>query len=105
MGLIDLIDADVIGQATLPVDFAACNAYAGGLDAARALRCPALFILGLQDVMTAPKSAQPLIDACADASVVKVDSSGHALMTERPDDVLAALRRFAARVFATAPAG
>ncbi len=34
------------GADVLPTDFAACNAYAGGLDAARALRCPALFVLG-----------------------------------------------------------
>ena len=34
------------GPDVLPLDFAACNAYAGGLDAARALRCPALFVLG-----------------------------------------------------------
>jgi pimeloyl-ACP methyl ester carboxylesterase len=93
------------GPDVLPIDFAACSAYSGGLDAAQALCCPALFILGQQDVMTAPKAAQPLVDACADATVVKVDGGGHALMTERPDEVLAALRRFAARVFATAPAG
>lgn len=93
------------GPEVLPVDFAACNAYSVGLEAARALSCPALFILGMQDVMTPPKAAQPLIDACADATVVKVDGGGHALMTERPDEVLAALRRFAARVFAAAPAG
>jgi len=93
------------GPEVLPVDFAACNAYSGGLEAARALPCPALFILGMQDTMTPPKAAQPLIDACADATVVKIDGGGHSLMTERPDEVLAALRRFATRVFAAAPAG
>ena len=30
------------GPDVLPLDFAACNAYAGGLDAAKALRCPPL---------------------------------------------------------------
>jgi pimeloyl-ACP methyl ester carboxylesterase len=92
------------GPEVLPVDFAACNAYSGGLDAARALRCPALFVLGQFDTMTPPKAAQPLIEACADATVVNVDGGGHSLMAERPDEVLAALRRFAARVFARAPA-
>jgi pimeloyl-ACP methyl ester carboxylesterase len=92
------------GPEVLAVDFAACNAYSNGLDAARTLPCPALFVLGLQDMMTAPKAAQPLIDACANATVIKVDGSGHALMTERPDELLAALRTFAARVFAAAPA-
>ena len=89
------------GTSVLVTDFAACNAYAGGLDAARALRCPALFVLGEQDVMTPPKAAQSLIDAIADRTVVKVDGGGHSLMAERPDHVLAALKSFAARAFAS----
>ncbi|MCU0769474.1 MAG: alpha/beta hydrolase [Burkholderiaceae bacterium] len=88
------------GAAVLATDFTACNAYAGGLDAARALRCPALFVLGEHDQMTPPKAAQPLIDAVGNGSVVRVAGGGHALMAERPDDVLRALVAFAARVFA-----
>jgi pimeloyl-ACP methyl ester carboxylesterase len=90
------------GREVLIIDFAACNAYAGGLDAARALRCPALFVLGDQDVMTPPKAAQALIEATADPTVVRVAGGGHSLMAERPDDVLKALTAFAARVFAPA---
>lgn len=92
------------GPDVLPTDFAACNAYAGGIDAARALRCPALFVLGEQDQMTPPKAAQALIAACADARVVTLQGCGHAAMAERPDAVLAALRDFATQVFAPAPA-
>lgn len=88
------------GGDVLATDFAACNAYAGGLDAARALRCPALFVLGENDQMTPPKAAQPLIDAVADRNVVHVAGGGHALMAERPDEVLRALIEFAARVIA-----
>jgi pimeloyl-ACP methyl ester carboxylesterase len=91
------------GPEVLPTDFAACNTYAGGLEAARALRCPALFVLGGDDVMTAPRAAKALIDACAKASLVQVDGGGHSLMAERPDAVLAALRMFAAHVFAPTP--
>ncbi|HTN49281.1 MAG TPA: alpha/beta hydrolase [Burkholderiaceae bacterium] len=91
------------GPAVLSTDFAACNAYADGIEAARALKCPALFVLGRQDLMTSPRSAQPLIEACTEASVVQIDGSGHALMSERPNELLAALRQFAARVFAAAP--
>jgi len=76
------------GPEVLPTDFAACNTYAGGLEAARALRCPALFVLGGDDVMTAPRAAKALIDACAKASLVQVDGGGHSLMAERPDAVL-----------------
>jgi pimeloyl-ACP methyl ester carboxylesterase len=90
------------GTSVLVTDFAACNAYAGGLEAAQALRCPALFILGDQDVMTPPKAARSLIDAVVDRKVVKVDGGGHSLMAERPDQVLEALKDFAVRVFAPA---
>jgi pimeloyl-ACP methyl ester carboxylesterase len=95
------------GPDVLPLDFAACNSYAGGLDAARALHCPALFVLGQQDVMTPPRAALALIEACPDATVVRVDGGGHSLMSERPDQVLAALKDFAVRVFASTatPAG
>lgn len=89
-------------DAVLAVDFAACNAYGGGLEAARALRCPALFVLGTNDTMTPPKAAQALIDAAADATVARVTAGGHSLMSERPDEVLQALKEFAARVFALA---
>jgi len=92
------------GPDVLPVDFAACNAYAGGLSAAQALRCPALFVLGELDSMTPPRSARSLIEAVADATVVHVPGGGHSLMAERPDDVLRALSAFAARVFASATA-
>jgi pimeloyl-ACP methyl ester carboxylesterase len=88
------------GPDVLPLDFAACNSYAGGLDAVRSLACPALFVLGRQDVMTPPRAAQALVEACPDATVVPVDGGGHSLMAERPDQVLAALKDFAARVFA-----
>jgi pimeloyl-ACP methyl ester carboxylesterase len=92
------------GTTVLATDFAACNAYSGGLDAARALSCPALFVLGENDQMTPPKAAQPLIDAVAERTVVRVAGGGHALMAERPDEVLRALTAFAARVFAPARA-
>lgn len=87
------------GAAVLPTDFAACKGYQGGLDAARALRCPALFVLGECDTMTPIRSAQALIDAVADATVVRVAGGGHSLMAERPDEVLRALQDFAGRVF------
>jgi pimeloyl-ACP methyl ester carboxylesterase len=90
------------GPEVLVTDFAACNAYAGGIEAARALRCPALFVLGDQDVMTPPKAAQSLIDATPDSTVVRVAGGGHSLMSERPDAVLKALTGFAARIFASA---
>jgi pimeloyl-ACP methyl ester carboxylesterase len=91
------------GENVLPVDFAACNRYAGGLEAAAALQCPALFVLGASDAMTPPRAAKTLIDACREAQVVTLPGAGHSLMAEHPDGVRDALARFAAR--ALAPAG
>jgi len=88
------------GRGVLPTDFDACNRYAGGLEAAAALRCPALFVLGASDVMTSARAARPLIDACADKEVVTLRGTGHALMAEDPDGVREAIATFARRVFA-----
>ena len=66
-------------------DFSACNAYAGGLDRARALQCPVLFVLGARDAMTPPRAARTMIEAVSQATVVEIPQSGHALMTEAPD--------------------
>jgi pimeloyl-ACP methyl ester carboxylesterase len=86
------------GAAVLPTDFAACNAYAGGLDAAAALRCPALFLLGANDQMTPPRAARALREACPDATEIVLPGCGHELMTEAAGPVLEALKHFAARV-------
>jgi len=75
-------------------DFAACNAYANGEAAARALACPALFVFGSKDMMTPPRSTKLLTGAVARGKVVTVDA-GHSLMSEQPDAVLDALIAFA----------
>ncbi len=80
--------------------FVACNSYSGGEDAIRAIQCPVLFALGVQDQMTPPRAAQPLIDAAQAAGkalqVVHLPS-GHNQMTEAPDALLDALRGFLGR--------
>jgi pimeloyl-ACP methyl ester carboxylesterase len=86
------------GPGVLATDFAACNAYAGGLDAVKSLHCPLLFVLGAQDQMTAPKSAQALIDAAATRTVRLLPRTGHAMMAENPDAVRDALVEFAVGV-------
>jgi pimeloyl-ACP methyl ester carboxylesterase len=78
------------------VDFAACNAYAAGLERAAAVRCPALFLLGDRDVMTPRRSGAELAKAVHGAQTVIVPGAGHALMAEKPDEILDALRAFLA---------
>jgi pimeloyl-ACP methyl ester carboxylesterase len=96
--------ARVNGPSVLPTDFAACNAYAGGIDAARSLRCPCLVVMGAADQMTPPRAAQALAAACVDADVVTLPATGHAMMAENPEGVRQALLSFALRVSAPAAA-
>jgi pimeloyl-ACP methyl ester carboxylesterase len=78
----------------LYADLRACNDYASGVVAAAKVRCPSLVVVGARDIMAPPKNAKELIRALADVRVVELPDCGHALMAERPDAVLDALRTF-----------
>ncbi|WP_454763624.1 alpha/beta fold hydrolase [Cupriavidus campinensis] len=82
-------------------DFSACNAYAHGDEAAAAVACPALFVVGSKDMMTSPRAAQALAGKMRHATVATVPS-GHAMMGEKPDEVLDTLAAFARKVIASA---
>ncbi len=71
-------------------DFEVCNGYAGGLEAAAKVSCPATMILGRNDQMTPPRAAKE-IAAALEACTVLVNS-GHHQLAETPDATLAALR-------------
>ena len=71
-------------------DFQVCDRYAGGFEAAAKVACPVRFVLGAADQMTPPKKTAPLAEALH-ADVVTLPA-GHALMTEVPDALLAAVR-------------
>ena len=76
-------------------DFSACNAYANGETAAASVACPTLFVQGMKDMMTPPRSAKLLTGALRHGKIVTVDA-GHAMMAEAPDAVLDALLGFVA---------
>jgi pimeloyl-ACP methyl ester carboxylesterase len=71
-------------------DFAACNAYTHGVEAAAKVRCPAALVLGSADQMTLPKGAVAVAKALK--ATVHTVPAGHFLMQECPDGVLDALR-------------
>jgi pimeloyl-ACP methyl ester carboxylesterase len=71
-------------------DFLVCDAYAGGLEAAAKLRCPARLILGQDDQMTPLKTAAALA-AALHADCITLPA-GHALMSEAPNGVLQGIR-------------
>lgn len=85
-----------LGPGVLHTDLVACNTYAGGMEAAAKVKCPALFVLGARDVMTPPRAARDLAGAIAGAKTVTLAPSGHTLMVEAPDATLDALIAFLA---------
>lgn len=83
------------------VDLQACNAYRRAPDSLAAIAAPVLLVAGSQDRMTPAKGSIALRDAIPGARLAVIEGSGHALMAERPDAVLDALRAF----LLTRPAG
>ena len=75
----------------LGLDLAMCAAYDGALKAASNVTCPTTVVLGRLDRMTPRGSAQPLVDTLEHATVIELDTSGHAPMMEDPDTVRSAL--------------
>jgi pimeloyl-ACP methyl ester carboxylesterase len=71
-------------------DFSLCDRYANGAQAAAAVQCPVTLVNGTRDQMTPPKATREL--AATLKARVHIVPSGHHLMGEAPDAVLAALR-------------
>jgi pimeloyl-ACP methyl ester carboxylesterase len=82
------------GDGVLYTDFAACNAYRGGLDAASRVACPTLIVCGDGDRMTPARAAGPLAAAIAAAKTTVIGDAGHMIMVEQPDRTLDALTAF-----------
>jgi pimeloyl-ACP methyl ester carboxylesterase len=95
-GLWMLGDAERLLECCRPgvlfADLAACNDYRGALAAAAKVAVPSVVILGGRDLMTPPKSGRVLAAALPAARVTVIEGAGHLLMSERPEDVYAALR-------------
>ena len=51
-------------------------------------------MLGKRDIMTPPRATKELTRALKDKRVVEIAGTGHALMAEKPDEVLDALIGF-----------
>jgi pimeloyl-ACP methyl ester carboxylesterase len=73
-------------------DLSACNAYQNALAAAAQVTVPATVILGERDMMTPARAGKALAAALPNSRTVVLSGAGHMMMTERPDDLLAALR-------------
>lgn len=73
-------------------DLAACNAYQNALAAAAGITVPTVVILGERDMMTPAKAGKALAAALPNSRTVVLPGAGHLMMTERPDELLAALQ-------------
>jgi len=76
-------------------DLTACNGYRDGLASATKVTAPATLVLGERDLMTPLKAGRELAAALPNSRTIVLAGAGHMLMSERPDEVLAALRGFA----------
>lgn len=88
-GALRLLERSAPG--VLHTDLRACNDYRVGLESAAKLDCPALALMGRQDLMTPPKTARALLAALPDCHSVTLEACGHMMMTEQSDAVLDAL--------------
>ncbi|WP_024509242.1 alpha/beta hydrolase [Bradyrhizobium sp. ARR65] len=75
----------------LYADLNACNSYQDALTAAAKVSVPTTVILGERDMMTPAKAGKALAAAIPNARTIVLPGAGHMLMTERPDELLAAL--------------
>ena len=72
-------------------DLSACNSYADALAAGAKVTVPTTLVLGERDMMTPAKAGKALAAAIPNARTVVLRGAGHMLMSERPDELLAAL--------------
>lgn len=72
-------------------DLSACNGYQDALASAAKVTVPAIVIQGSRDLMTPAKNAKAVAAAIPGCRLTVFDGAGHMLMSERPNDVLAAL--------------
>jgi pimeloyl-ACP methyl ester carboxylesterase len=73
-------------------DLSACNSYQNALAAAAQVTVPTTIVLGERDMMTPAKAGKVLAAAVPNARIVILSGAGHMMMSERPDELLAALK-------------
>jgi pimeloyl-ACP methyl ester carboxylesterase len=78
-------------EGVLFTDLSACNSYQDALAAAAKVKVPTTLVLGEKDMMTPAKAGKALAAAIPHARTVVLKGAGHMMMSERPDELLAAL--------------
>ena len=70
-------------------DLTACNTFEAHTE--ESIRCPVLVIAGNDDMMTPARAGLDVARSLSDARVVRLEGCGHAMLNERPNEVLDAL--------------
>ncbi len=78
----------------LHLDLAACNDYTRGEQSAADISCPALLVLGGDDLMTPARAGRKLAGLIPEGRSLTIPRAGHMMMIERSDETLDALRDF-----------
>ena len=65
-------------------DMAASNGYTNAVATAAKVQVPVTFVLGAEDKMTPIRASGDLIDAVGDATVIRLEATGHFMPTENP---------------------
>ena len=78
----------------LATDLGACAAWTGGPSAAAQVRCPALVVMGANDIMTPARNGAELARLIPGSRAVTLADCGHMMLAEQPDATLDALIRF-----------
>jgi len=76
------------------VDLNACNNYTGGEASLGKVDCPTLFISGKLDKMAPARLALAHAENNDLAEIALIPDGGHSIMSEQPDGVLDALKKF-----------
>jgi pimeloyl-ACP methyl ester carboxylesterase len=75
-------------------DLKACSEYHPAEAMLAAIACPVLVVAGTRDLLTPARAGAAVAALLPGAKVVNLQGSGHAMSSEDPDGVLAALRGF-----------
>ena len=67
----------------LAIDLIACNNYKNGLDAAKGISCPTMFIFGELDKMVNLKAGKKFSDLVKKSTTHIINGSGHMIMIEK----------------------
>jgi len=73
-------------------DLSVCNTYQDALASAAKVSVPSVVIQGSRDLMTPLKGGKAIAAAIPNCRLTVLEGAGHMLMSERPEEVLAALR-------------